>query len=39
MKVAIYARVSTASNGQDATMQTRELRECAEQGKARSGVF
>ena len=30
MKVAIYARVSTASNGQDPTMQTRELRECAE---------
>jgi DNA invertase Pin-like site-specific DNA recombinase len=30
MKVAIYARVSTASNGQDPTMQTRELREYAE---------
>jgi|SRR6516165_3820033 len=25
MKVAIYARVSTANNGQDPTMQTREL--------------
>ena len=24
MKVAIYARVSTANNGQDPTMQTRE---------------
>src|SRR6202163_2835734 len=30
MKVAIYARVSTANNGQDPTMQTRELREDAE---------
>jgi DNA invertase Pin-like site-specific DNA recombinase len=30
MKVAIYARVSTASNGQDPTMQARELREYAE---------
>ncbi len=30
MKVAIYARVSTANNGQDPTMQTRELREYAE---------
>jgi DNA invertase Pin-like site-specific DNA recombinase len=30
MKAAIYARVSTANNGQDPTMQTRELREyCA----------
>jgi len=29
-KVAIYARVSTANNGQDPTMQTRELREYAE---------
>jgi DNA invertase Pin-like site-specific DNA recombinase len=27
MRVAIYARVSTAGNGQDPTMQTRELRE------------
>lgn len=27
MRVAIYARVSTANNGQDPTMQTRELRE------------
>ncbi len=30
MKVAIYARVSTANNGQDPKMQTRELREYAE---------
>jgi len=27
MKTALYARVSTANNGQDPTMQTRELRE------------
>ena len=27
MRVAIYARVSTANNGQDPTMQTREMRE------------
>ena len=27
MRVAIYARVSTANNGQDPSMQTRELRE------------
>ena len=30
MKAAIYARVSTANNGQDPTMQTRELREYCE---------
>src|SRR6202521_5145684 len=30
MKVAIYARVSTSNNGQDPTMQTRELREYCE---------
>jgi DNA invertase Pin-like site-specific DNA recombinase len=30
MKTAIYARVSTANNGQDPTMHTRELREYAE---------
>jgi DNA invertase Pin-like site-specific DNA recombinase len=30
MRVAIYARVSTANNGQDPTMQTRDLREYAE---------
>jgi DNA invertase Pin-like site-specific DNA recombinase len=27
MKAAIYARVSTSNDGQDPTMQTRELRE------------
>ncbi len=30
MRVAIYARVSTANQGQDPTLQTRELREYAE---------
>src|SRR6266446_8657130 len=30
MRVAIYARVSTANNGQDPTLQPRELREYAE---------
>ncbi len=30
MKVAIYSRVSTAHNGQDPTVQTREPRECCE---------
>jgi DNA invertase Pin-like site-specific DNA recombinase len=30
MRVAIYARVSTSNNGQDPTMQTRELREYCE---------
>ena len=30
MRVAIYARVSTTNNGQDPTMQTRELREYIE---------
>jgi DNA invertase Pin-like site-specific DNA recombinase len=30
MKVAVYARVSTSNNGQDPTMQTRELREYCE---------
>jgi DNA invertase Pin-like site-specific DNA recombinase len=30
MRVAIYARVSTTGNGQDPTMQTRELKEYAE---------
>jgi resolvase-like protein len=29
MRIAIYARVSTANNGQDPAMQTRELREYA----------
>jgi DNA invertase Pin-like site-specific DNA recombinase len=30
MKAVIYARVSTSNNGQDPTMQTRELQEYAE---------
>jgi DNA invertase Pin-like site-specific DNA recombinase len=30
MRIAIYARVSTANNGQDPTTQTRELQEYAE---------
>jgi DNA invertase Pin-like site-specific DNA recombinase len=30
MRVALYARVSTATSGQDPTMQTRELREYAD---------
>ena len=30
MKVAIYARVSTANNGQVPTMQTRELEQFAQ---------
>jgi DNA invertase Pin-like site-specific DNA recombinase len=30
MRVALYARVSTANNGQDPSMQTRELREYAD---------
>ena len=30
MRTAIYARVSTTNNGQDPTMQTRELREYSE---------
>ena len=38
MKVAIYARVSTANNGQDPTMQTRELREFARAGVGTSPV-
>ncbi|HEX2715450.1 MAG TPA: recombinase family protein [Candidatus Acidoferrales bacterium] len=33
MRAAIYARVSTANNGQDPTMQTRELEEfCQRRG-------
>jgi DNA invertase Pin-like site-specific DNA recombinase len=30
MRIALYARVSTANHGQDSTMQTRELREYCE---------
>jgi DNA invertase Pin-like site-specific DNA recombinase len=40
MKVAIYARVSTANNGQDPTMQTRELREyCERRGWSVAGEY
>jgi DNA invertase Pin-like site-specific DNA recombinase len=40
MRVAIYARVSTANNGQDPTMQTRELREyAARRGWTISGEY
>src|SRR5947207_886412 len=38
LRVAIYARVSTANNGQDPTMQTRELCEyCQRRGWDLSG--
>lgn len=30
VRAALYARVSTANNGQDPSMQTRELRECCQ---------
>jgi DNA invertase Pin-like site-specific DNA recombinase len=40
MKAAIYARVSTANNGQDPTMQTRELREyCERRGWTITGEY
>jgi DNA invertase Pin-like site-specific DNA recombinase len=40
MRVAIYARVSTANNGQDPTMQTRELREyCERRGWTVAGEY
>jgi DNA invertase Pin-like site-specific DNA recombinase len=40
MKAAIYARVSTAHNGQDPTMQTRELAEyCARRGWEVAGEY
>lgn len=40
MKAAIYARVSTANNGQDPTMQTRELREyCERRGWIIAGEY
>src|SRR5271156_5825568 len=39
-RAAIYARVSTANNGQDPTMQTRELREyCERRGWKVTGEF
>jgi DNA invertase Pin-like site-specific DNA recombinase len=40
MRVAIYARVSTANNGQDPTMQTRELSEyCERRGWQLAGEY
>ena len=40
MKAAIYARVSTANNGQDPTVQTRELREyCQRRGWNVAGEY
>jgi len=40
MKAAIYARVSTANNGQDPAMQTRELREyCERRGWTIAGEY
>jgi DNA invertase Pin-like site-specific DNA recombinase len=40
VKVAIYARVSTANNGQDPTMQTRELAEyCGRRGWEIAGEY
>ena len=40
MRVAIYARVSTANNGQDPTVQTRELREyCQRRGWSVAGEY
>jgi DNA invertase Pin-like site-specific DNA recombinase len=40
MRVAIYARVSTANNGQDPTLQTRELREyCEHRGWQLAGEY
>jgi DNA invertase Pin-like site-specific DNA recombinase len=40
MRVAIYARVSTANNGQDPTMQTRELHEyCEPRGWTLTGEY
>lgn len=39
-RVAIYARVSTANNGQDPTLQTRELREyCERRGWSVAGEY
>ena len=40
MRAALYARVSTANNGQDPTMQTRELREyCQRRGWEIAGEY
>ena len=39
-KAAIYARVSTSNNGQDPTMQTRELEEyCQRRGWELAGCY
>jgi predicted site-specific integrase-resolvase len=40
VRTAIYARVSTANNGQDSSMQTRELREyCERRGWKFAGEY
>jgi DNA invertase Pin-like site-specific DNA recombinase len=40
MRAAIYARVSTANNGQDPSMQTRELKEyCSRRGWELAGEY
>ncbi len=40
IRAAIYARVSTANNGQDPTVQTRELREyCQRRGWRLAGEY
>ena len=40
MRVAIYARVSTANNGQDPRVQTRELQEyCLRRGWTVTGEY
>ncbi len=40
MKAAIYARVSTSNNGQDPTVQTREIEEyCARRGWKVAGQY
>ncbi|HEX2711269.1 MAG TPA: recombinase family protein, partial [Candidatus Acidoferrales bacterium] len=40
MRAAVYARVSTANNGQDPTMQTRELAEyCQRRGWDIAGEY
>ena len=40
VRVALYARVSTSNNGQDPSMQTRELREyCERRGWKVSGEY
>src|SRR3984885_4186153 len=40
VRAAIYARVSTANNGQDPSMQTRELREyCERRGWKTTGQY